>query len=676
MKISYRVRGVLLLLGAAMVATISTRAIFLLYERADESRRVPIVLVQIEEQAVHLSAIQWQAIGSHKVDVNLRAQLAARREKIAALLEKLAALDPSGKMSPQIGSLYLTYSHAIDEELRLVEAGRIDDAERLVRQKGDPGYESLEEAIEELDRELNATAESDRASASAGSSAIALLSVLAIGILLWRFDRVRQRERAVAVEKNVLERSEEHFRKLVQFSSDVTMVLKSDGTIGYVSVSVDRMLGYKAEWLIGTPLSNLVHEDEGGLLEFFIDRCLSGEEVAVVGEFHVRHGDGSWRYLGAVGDNWVDDPTVDGIVVNMRDITERKRMEEELSVKNRELEMRNSELSTLYGVAEAIGGATDTSEVLARALDAIMEIGPFGFLPQGGAFVLDGDKLRLAYYRGDGHTQEFLKLHEDLKLGECLCGLAARTGELVVSRNSAEDERHTIRCPEAPDHGHVIVPLKSMGKVVGVMYLYQPARAEVDDRAMMLLHAIGDRVGTALENVMLYEKMRELSLRDPLTGLANRRMMRVELEKSFARARRLGRPFSLVMLDLDHFKQYNDTHGHAVGDKLLADVGTLILREIREVDLAVRYGGEEFLLILPDTSAEDAANVAERLRKRVMETDFHFSDLAPPGHVTISPGVASYEDRVASESQLVEMADKAMYEAKKKGRNRVEVWAA
>jgi diguanylate cyclase (GGDEF)-like protein len=156
-------------------------------------------------------------------------------------------------------------------------------------------------------------------------------------------------------------------------------------------------------------------------------------------------------------------------------------------------------------------------------------------------------------------------------------------------------------------------------------------------------------------------ELRELALHDPLTGLANRRLMEVLLEKDFASAKRLEAPLSIVMMDIDYFKKYNDTFGHQAGDAILADVARITLREARGMDLVVRYGGEEFLLVLPDTNLQHGQTAAERIRAAV-------ESRSP---ITVSLGVAAFDPCMKSHEELIKAADTALYKAKESGRNRV-----
>ncbi|MPZ24847.1 MAG: diguanylate cyclase [Dehalococcoidia bacterium] len=163
-------------------------------------------------------------------------------------------------------------------------------------------------------------------------------------------------------------------------------------------------------------------------------------------------------------------------------------------------------------------------------------------------------------------------------------------------------------------------------------------------------------------------RLQELAITDPLTGVFNRRQFYDNLQAEFRRARRYSRPLSLLLVDIDHFKQINDEYGHIKGDQVLAAVAVILSNEIRGIDVLARFGGEEFVVMLPETSAEAADVVGEKLRRTIESSEL------PDGIETglnISVGVASLTETMESEEELVQAADAAMYEAKQKGRNRV-----
>ena len=341
-------------------------------------------------------------------------------------------------------------------------------------------------------------------------------------------------------------------------------------------------------------------------------------------------------------------------VAAIRDITWIKKADEELR-KN------HSNLLSLCKVSAAISRTISLHKLFDIVLDTVTGLDIFNAERKGGIFIVEGNRMSLVSHLG--HSEVFLEHHKNMKVGECLCGLAVKTGEIIICRNSSQDSRHTIKYPGIYSHGHIIIPLKARYTVVGVLYLYLPADFDIDENRLHLLSSIGSQIGIAIDNSRLYEETKASSLLDPLTGLANRRIMDIFLEKYFAVAQRSGTPLSVIMLDIDHFKTYNDTLGHASGDRLLANLGKLLLNIIRETDLAVRYGGEEFLILLPETDLIGAAKIAERIREVID------ASLA----VTVSLGVASYSHGINKQEKILKKADEALSVAKHNGRNRVEI---
>jgi diguanylate cyclase (GGDEF)-like protein len=172
----------------------------------------------------------------------------------------------------------------------------------------------------------------------------------------------------------------------------------------------------------------------------------------------------------------------------------------------------------------------------------------------------------------------------------------------------------------------------------------------------------------------LRESLRQQSVRDALTGLCNRRYLEETLTRECARAQRNQTPIAVFMIDVDHFKQFNDRHGHEAGDTVLREVGRLLREFARESDIAVRYGGEEFTLVLPDADGNVALDRAEALRAAVesLELSFHGSVL---GTLTISIGIALYPEHGRSPNDVLRSADQALYVAKRNGRNRAQLAA-
>lgn len=223
---------------------------------------------------------------------------------------------------------------------------------------------------------------------------------------------------------------------------------------------------------------------------------------------------------------------------------------------------------------------------------------------------------------------------------------------------------------------YLCAPLSAHGEVMGVLHLqagtcvFPPVpTAPLDERLAMTL---AEHAALALMNLRLREKLRDQSIRDPLTGLFNRRYMEETLDREILRAGRDQRALGVVMLDIDHFKLFNDTHGHEAGDVLLREVGALLRSRLRATDIACRYGGEEFLLILLGAAAEGLTERLEALRVAVRQLNVRHND-ALLGAVTASMGVATFPEHGMTGTALLRAADAALYRAKGEGRNRIVV---
>lgn len=181
------------------------------------------------------------------------------------------------------------------------------------------------------------------------------------------------------------------------------------------------------------------------------------------------------------------------------------------------------------------------------------------------------------------------------------------------------------------------------------------------------------RIKSLLRHKQLLETLTLQARKDPLTGLDNRRQLMSDLQLEIQRAERYQTPLSLILLDVDYFKKYNDLHGHPAGDRILRQLANLLAINLRAFDKIARYGGEEFVIILPQTDLKGATVVAEKLRRLVEEYPFPEEETQPAGKLTISLGVASYPEHAKSGDDLLAQADRAMYRAKAAGRNRVAV---
>jgi len=195
------------------------------------------------------------------------------------------------------------------------------------------------------------------------------------------------------------------------------------------------------------------------------------------------------------------------------------------------------------------------------------------------------------------------------------------------------------------------------------------ARSEIT-----IFRRLTDFLAVAVANSRVYQEMERISLTDPLTGLFNRRYLENHLQKEVSRARRFNHPLSLVMLDIDHFKNFNDRMGHPSGDSLLKRLGGVLLKTVRCHDVVARYGGEEFSVLLPEISEEGALSFSERLRRVIIDYPFENREIQPHGHISISAGTATFPGDGSLSGDLIANADSALYVAKQNGRNQVAAY--
>lgn len=244
------------------------------------------------------------------------------------------------------------------------------------------------------------------------------------------------------------------------------------------------------------------------------------------------------------------------------------------------------------------------------------------------------------------------------------------------------------RCTHLRGEGaSVCIPLIANGEAIGILAIQEDDRlhhvpsdsdADVDSdsftRRRQLAATVAEHIALAIANVNLQEALRLQAVRDPLTGLYNRRYMQEFLERELNSARRKHRPLSVIMLDLDHFKRYNDNFGHTAGDQALAAVGELLMRMVRAEDIACRYGGEEFTLILPECPLSEAALRAEEIRNCLKECRLQpASPDRPATELTCSIGLAAFDETTDRVDLVLKFADDALYQAKRAGRDRVVV---
>lgn len=262
-------------------------------------------------------------------------------------------------------------------------------------------------------------------------------------------------------------------------------------------------------------------------------------------------------------------------------------------------------------------------------------------------------------------TDVHLKGRSGIELIREIRGRETETEVIVMSGSGSLDTAVTALRAGACDY--LTKPFESLaavGEAVARAAQKARARREVIRQAGELLRRKED-----LERIN--RLLMDLAIRDDLTDLYNYRYFREFLKMELARAPRSGHPFSLIFLDVDHFKNFNDTHGHLDGDRVLRQVAYVLRRRFRKTDLIARYGGEEFIILLPETAADLALSLAEETRRSIQNLPIRGEEAQPGGKLTVSMGIASFPDDGADAEALLRKADAALYRAKAEGRNRV-----
>jgi len=313
---------------------------------------------------------------------------------------------------------------------------------------------------------------------------------------------------------------------------------------------------------------------------------------------------------------------------------------------NTELSYRLSELHAVSDISDIIHSSLDFDAIGPRALEVLQKVID---VPACGLMVLDAAKDETLFHASVG---------EDISTS--MRGRLPTAGIGLVGEAPSGDEA-LYTCTDITQHNDLIVVFCAPGDAIDNL--------SDDDR--LVLQAVSSELVVAVENSQLYKLTKKLSITDELTGLYNYRFLQQRLEQEWERANRYNRFLSLLMLDVDHFKDYNDAHGHLSGDKALAELAGIIQASVREVDMAARYGGEEFAVLLPETDAAGAFVTAEKIREAVAEHKFTDDEGIPTQMLTLSVGVATFPVHAVNREDILRQADDALYQAKHFGRDRV-----
>lgn len=471
------------------------------------------------------------------------------------------------------------------------------------------------------------------------------------------------------VNSDSLIASESRFRRLFESAQDGILIL--DGTTGKILQAnpfLFHLLDYSEKELIGKELWEI------GLFEDRSKAQLAFAHLQQTG--YVRYEDIPLKTKAGVVkevefvSNSYKEAGERVIQCNIRDITDRKSNEKALAASHESLKQsikdlaeRNKEFALLNEMGDSLQSCVSLDEAH-RVVSRFS--GQFFPGTQGGLYTTKASQKIVERAVEWGGTalggNDFLP-------NECV---ALRRGRVHLVNNG--DAKSNLICQhfDQPALNYLCAPMIAYGEIQGVLHLRSIEANSIllDESKAGLAGTIADYIGLALANLKLRETLREQSIHDPVTGLYNRRYMKEALDRELRRALRDQKPLGILMFDIDHFKKLNDSFGHEAGDAVLLALGQLLKTKIRGNDIPCRYGGEEFLIILPGLPLEECQSRAEKLREEVKHLDVQYDGKSLP-RISFSVGVSVFPQHGDHLDDLLKVADAALYKAKASGRDRV-----
>lgn len=428
-----------------------------------------------------------------------------------------------------------------------------------------------------------------------------------------------------------------------------------------INSAAEKIVGRRGEDVLGKYLlQEMPGNLETGLFERYVQVVNSKQPLEL--EFYYNHeGIQAWFKMIAV-------KLGDGFTVTFRNITEGKQAEATLQQANdklirwvEELKQRNREMALLGEMNELL----QACETLEEAYKAIgLKLPQLFPSCSGGLAAIDSFKNRVETVASWGKlpgSKPWFAPHE--------CWALRRGRSHRVDNNPLSlfcDHFH----PHPSPVESLCIPMMAQGEISGLLYLISSHQGRLSEAKQQLARTVSEQIALALANIKLRETLHTQSIRDSLTGLFNRRYLEETLERELQRAHRQNQSVGIVMIDIDHFKNFNDTFGHDAGDAVLRQVGELLMKNIRGSDIACRYGGEELTLILPDATLSETYRRAEQIREAIKNLVLeHRGELL--GIITASLGIACYPTSGVTGDDLIRAADAALYRAKALGRDRV-----
>ncbi|MBN1288967.1 MAG: GGDEF domain-containing protein [Actinobacteria bacterium] len=336
-----------------------------------------------------------------------------------------------------------------------------------------------------------------------------------------------------------------------------------------------------------------------------------------------------------------------------------------------EKEQALARMNALFGVINAINTRYNLNEIFKESLEEARRV---FHADSGIIYSVNQETGKLSIVSSFGYSDKLLEKMKEKGISHISSCDACTRGDTIIVENLSTDDK----CPNLAkvDSGSsVCIPITSKNSLRGVLHLRRSEVEAFSEEDIQLATAMTYQFGVAMQRASLFDQLNTLAITDPLTGLYNLRRLNRDLGREIQRSGLYHRPFSIIMSDIDHFKQLNDTFGHQAGDEIIRIVARALNKSTRDVDLVYRYGGDEFTILMPETDGEQAVEAAERYLHEISSLKVAIDDYTQPIGVTISIGLVSFTRETFEPEELIAQADRALYIAKATGRNKVIVYS-
>jgi diguanylate cyclase (GGDEF)-like protein/PAS domain S-box-containing protein len=492
--------------------------------------------------------------------------------------------------------------------------------------------------------------------------------------------RVTERTTALSLANQNLQASQKFAERITTLIPDIIYIYDINKKQNiYCNPFINEVLGFTVEKIQNYQsnlLTELIHPADLELVEQHFEKCyLLEEDNYLETEYRIKDIKGEWHWFH--DKNTIFKRDLNGqpqqILGIAQDITNNKKAQIEtdkltqtLAEKVTALEVRNQEGIKLAEMNEFLQACLTIEEAKQTLADLLM---PLFTDVSGAVYLINNSHNFLEIIAAWGTIDS----HHIIESNECW-GLRRGSPHICKSITSSLSCSH-IKAKNNLASACILsstlcLPMMAKGETLGMFYLQFNGDRQITRSIQELGTTVAQNIGMAFANLQLQETLKYQSLRDPLTGLFNRRYLQESLEKEIDRATRKKHSIGIMIIDIDHFKRFNDTYGHEAGDLVLKEVGTYLIQQTRQYDIACRYGGEELIIVMPDASLENTILRAEEIRQGIEQLQLKHQGILLQA-VTISVGVSCFPDDGSELESLIRIADKGLYQAKEQGRNRV-----